>query len=162
MPDSVMLDRFDRALLEQVQIDNQMPARLLAERVGLSESAVLRRLRRLRREGVIMADVSVVHLAVLGLPLTMHVLVSLEREGLTELDAFTRKLRTRPEVRQAWYVTGEADFILRLQLASMAAYEGFAREVFHDDQNVRAFRTIIAIRQVVDETNARLCMPRGG
>ena len=67
MPNSVALDRFDRALLAQVQVDNQLPARRLAERVGLSESAVLRRLRRLRREGVIVADVSVVHPGVLGL-----------------------------------------------------------------------------------------------
>jgi DNA-binding Lrp family transcriptional regulator len=121
MPDSVTLDRFDHALLEQVQINNQLPARHLAERVGLSESAVLRRLRRLRREGVIAADRAVVHPAILGLPLTMHVLVSLEREGSAVLDAFTRKLRGRPEVRQAWYVTGEADFVLRLQLANMEA-----------------------------------------
>ena len=149
MPKSVILDHFDHALLEQVQVDNQLPARRLAERVGLSESAVLRRLRRLRQEGVIAADVSIVHPSVLGLPLTMHVLVSLEREGLAELDGFTRRHRARPEVRQAWYVTGEADFVLRLQLASMEAYEGFAREVFHEDRNVRAFRTIVVIRQVV-------------
>ena len=155
MPNSVTLDRFDRALLEQVQVNNQIPARRLAERVGLSESAVLRRLHRLRREGVIVADVSVVHPSVLGLPLTVHVLVSLEREGLAELDTFTRKLRARPEVRQAWYVTGEADFVLRLQLAGMEAYEGFARDVFHDDRNVRAFRTIVAIRQVVGEPDAK-------
>ena len=152
MPNSVTLDRFDHALLEQVQVDNQVPARRLAERVGLSESAVLRRL---RQEGVIAADVSIVHPSVLGLPLTVHVLVSLEREGLAELDTFTRKLRARPEVRQAWYVTGEADFVLRLQLASMEAYEGFARDMFHDDRNVRAFRTIIAIRQVIGEPDAK-------
>jgi Lrp/AsnC family transcriptional regulator, leucine-responsive regulatory protein len=149
MPESVTLDNFDRALLAQVQADNQMPARRLAERVGLSESAVLRRLRRLRREGIIVADVSVVSPAVLGLPLTIHVLVSLERESAAVLDAFTRKLRSRPEVRQAWYVIGDADFVLLLQLASMEAYEAFTREVFHDDPNVRAFRTIIAMREIV-------------
>ncbi|WP_027132942.1 Lrp/AsnC family transcriptional regulator [Geminicoccus roseus] len=159
MPDSVKLDRFDHALLEQVQFDNQMPARRLAERVGLSESAVLRRLRRLRQEGVIVSDVSIVHPSVLGLPLTVHVLVSLEWEGLAELDSFTRELRARPEVRQAWYVTGEADFILRLQLAGMEAYEGFVREVFHDNRNVRAFRTLVAIRQVKGGPQA---MPRAG
>ena len=149
MPKSVTLDPFDHALLREVQINNQTPARVLAERVGLSESAVLRRLRRLRREGVIAADVSIVHPAVLGLPLTIHVLVSLEREGLALLDAFTRKLRRRPEVRQAWYVTGEADFVLHLQLASMEAYDDFAREVFLDDPNIRGFRTIVAMREVV-------------
>jgi Lrp/AsnC family transcriptional regulator, leucine-responsive regulatory protein len=155
MPKSVALDDFDRSLLAQVQIDNQLPARRLAERIGLSESAVLRRLRRLRREGIIVADVSVVSPAVLGLPLTIHVLVSLEREGAALLDAFTRKLRGRLEVRQAWYVTGDADFILLLQLASMEAYEVFTREVFHDDSNVRAFRTIIAMREIVGPANSK-------
>jgi Lrp/AsnC family transcriptional regulator, leucine-responsive regulatory protein len=71
------------------------------------------------------------------------------------LDAFTRKLRGRPEVRQAWYVTGDADFILLLQLASMESYEAFTREVFHDDPNVRAFRTIIAMREIVGPANPK-------
>lgn len=149
MPKSVALDRFDRALLELVQRDNQVPARRLAVQVGLSESAVLRRLRRLRQDGVIVADVAVVPPALLGLPLTIHVLVALERERSVELDAFTRTLRQRPEVRGAWYVTGEADFLLQLRLADMAAFETFAREVLHDDPNVRSFRTMVVMREIV-------------
>ncbi|HLH51391.1 MAG TPA: AsnC family transcriptional regulator, partial [Roseiarcus sp.] len=70
MPDSA-LDKFDLALLDLVQRDNLTPARVLAERVGLSESAALRRLRRLRRAKVIVADVSIVQPAALGLPLTI-------------------------------------------------------------------------------------------
>ncbi|ONG51775.1 AsnC family transcriptional regulator [Pseudoroseomonas deserti] len=155
MKTGVELDSFDQALLTEVQRDNQAPARLLAERVGLSDSAVLRRLRRLRQAGVILADVAVVHPAVLGRPLTLHVLVSLEREGSALLDAFTRKLRGREEVRQAWYVTGEADFVLLLNLASMEAYEAFTREVFLDDPNVRGFRTIVAMREVVGPAHRR-------
>ncbi|MFE1599511.1 Lrp/AsnC family transcriptional regulator [Methylobacterium sp. ID0610] len=147
--ETVTLDAFDRALLAEVQIDNQVPARVLAERVGLSESAVLRRLRRLRRDGIIVADRAVVHPAVLGTPLTVHVLVSLERETSDLLDAFVRRLRSRPEVREAWYVTGEVDFVLQLRLSGMEAYEAFTREVFHDEPNVRSFRTIIAMRQIV-------------
>lgn len=149
VPETVGLDDFDRALLAAVQANNQTPARILASRVGLSESAVLRRLRRLRRDGVIVADVAVVHPAVLGTPLTIHVLVSLERETSDLLDGFIRGLRRRPEVRAAWYVTGDADFVLELGLSGMDAYETFAREVFHDDPNVRSFRTIVAMRQVV-------------
>lgn len=149
MPETVTLDRFDRALLAEVQADNLTPARILAERVGLSESAVLRRLRRLRQEGVIVADVAVVDPAVLGTPLCLHVLVSLERETSNRLDAFVRSLRARPEVRAAWYVTGEADFVLELRLPGMAEYEAFTRAVFHDDPNVRAFRTLVAMRQVI-------------
>ena len=148
MAKNVTLDEFDHALLRQVGIDNQVPARVLAQKVGLSESAVLRRLRRLRREGVIIADISVVHPAALGTPLTIHVLVSLEKEGALLLDSFVRKLRTRPEIRRAWYVTSETDFVLLLQVGDMEAYEGFCKDVFHDDPNVKSFRTIIAMREV--------------
>lgn len=149
------LDGFDHALIAQLRRDNQTPARILAERVGLSESAVLRRVRALRRSGVIIADVSVVHPAVLGTPLTIHVLVSLEREGSAALDAFEQKLRSRDEVQAAWYVAGEADFVLHLQLRSMEAYETFTRAVFHDDPNVRSFRTIVALRHVAGTGRTR-------
>lgn len=149
MVESVSLDRFDHALLARLRVNNQTPARELAAQVGLSESSVLRRLRRLRASGVITADVAIVDPAVLGRNLTIHVLVSLEREGLAMLEAFERRLRARPEVQGAWYVTGEADFVLQLQLGSMADYEGFTRAVFHDDPNVRSFRSIVALRRVV-------------
>ena len=148
MMESVSLDDFDRALLSRLQVNNQTSARELAAQVGLSESAVLRRLRSLRRNGVIIADVSIVHPAVLGTPLTIHVLVSLEREGTAALDSFEAKLRLREEVQGAWYVTGEADFVVLLRVSSMESYERFTREVFHDDPNVRAFRTIITLREV--------------
>jgi DNA-binding Lrp family transcriptional regulator len=142
------LDRFDRALLAEMQHDNQTPARILAERVGLSQSAVLRRLRRLRADGIITADISIVNPAVLGVPVTIHVLVSLVR-GSQLADEFARKLSSRPEIRQASYVTGGADFVLHLQVESMEAYAAFAREVFHDDPNVSTFYTYVAMREVV-------------
>lgn len=158
--ESVSVDDFDRALLARLQVNNQASARELAEQIGLSESAVLRRLRRLRRNGAIVADVSIVHPAVLGTPLTIHVLVSLEREGTAALDAFEVKLRAREEVHGAWYVTGEADFVVLLRVRSMEVYERFAREVFHDDPNVRAFRTIITLREVVGPGQSRRPIPQ--
>lgn len=144
------LDEFDRALLAEVQRDNQLPARVLAERINLSESAVLRRLRHLRRIGAITADVSIVHPDILGRSLTIHVLVSLERETSSQIGAFVQRIRLRSEVRQAWYVTGDADFVLLVQVRSMEDYEAFARETFHDDPNIRAFKTIIAMRTLIE------------
>ena len=149
------LDRLDLALLRLVQRDNQLPARMLAEKAGLSESAALRRLRRLRREGVIAADVSVVRPAAVGLPLPVVALVSLEREGAAELDAFARRVGACPQVRHCWYVTGEADWVLVLRLASMEAYEALTRALFLADSNVRGFRTLVAMREVVGEADAR-------
>jgi Lrp/AsnC family leucine-responsive transcriptional regulator len=97
-------------------------------------------------------------------PLTIRVLVSLEREGTAALNAFEQKVRERQEVQGAWYVTGEVDFVLQLQVSSLEAYERFTREVFHDDPNVRAFRTIITLRDVVigsqtQRENALRCRP---
>lgn len=159
MVESADLDRFDRALLEEMQRDNQTPARVLAERVGLSQSAVLRRLRRLRAEKIITADVSIVNPAVLGVPVTIHVLVSIDR-GSQLAEAFARKLRARPEVRHASYVTGGADFVLHLQVESMEAYAAFAREVFHDDPNVSSFYTYVAMREVVGPSHKGRTAPQ--
>lgn len=148
MAKKVELDRFDHALLREMQTDNQTPARVLAERVGLSQSAVLRRLRRLRAEKVITADVSIVSPDLRGDRVTVHVLVSIER-GSRTYGEFARKLQARPEVRHASYVTGGADFVLHLEVESMAAYAAFAREVFHDDPNVSEYHTYVAMREVV-------------
>jgi Lrp/AsnC family transcriptional regulator, leucine-responsive regulatory protein len=149
MTENAILDRFDQALLRLVQDNNLTPARVLAEKVGLSESAVLRRLRQLRANGTIAADRSIVRPTSLGLPLRVHVLVTLEREAGRELDAFIRKVKRRPEVRQADYVTGDADFVLLLQLSGMDQYDLFTQEVFHNDPNVKSFRTLVSIREVV-------------
>ena len=148
MAKTVELDNADRALLREMQIDNQTPARVLAERLGLSQSAVLRRLRRLRADRVITADISVVDPKSLGVPVTIHVLVSLERGSRTAGD-FARKLQSRPEVRHASYVTGGADFVLHLQMESMEAYAAFAQEVFHDDATVSEYHTYVSMREVV-------------
>ncbi|EIM72908.1 AsnC family transcriptional regulator [Nitratireductor aquibiodomus RA22] len=148
MTESVTIDHFDQKLLALVQKNNLQPARELAEAVGLSESAVLRRLRRMRSEGVIVADVAVVNPAIAGEAVTIHTLVSLERERSFDLDAFVRKIRQRPEVKKIWYVTGEVDFVLLLRLPGMDQYADFVQEVFHADENVKSFKTIVAIREI--------------
>ncbi|MFZ1906700.1 MAG: Lrp/AsnC family transcriptional regulator [Steroidobacteraceae bacterium] len=142
------MDQFDHGLLDRMQRNNLTPARELAEQVGLSESAVLRRLRRLRATGVIVADVSIVQPASLGRPLTAVVLVSLVREGRAQIEDFTARLRSRPEVANAWYVTGVADFVVLLNLADMAEYEAFINEVFLSDPNIGKFETLMSLRDL--------------
>lgn len=154
-PEPLVLDDFDHRLLALVRRDNQQPARVLADRVGLSESAVSRRLRRLRDEGVIVADVAVVDPARLEGRLTMHVLVEMEREGSAALDAFVASITARPEVQAAWYVTGETDFVLYVAAPTMEAYEVFTREALNDDARVRAFKTLISIRELLPLDPAR-------
>ena len=160
MQETVNLDDFDRRLLDLVRRDNLQPARVLADKAGLPESAVQAGLPRLREEGVIIADVAVIDEGRLERALTMHVLVEMEREGTGVLDALIDSLTARPEVQAAWYVTGETDFVLYVRVPTMEAYEVFTREVLNDDARVRAFKTLISIREVLPFDPARRGLAR--
>lgn len=155
------LDSFDRRLIDLVRQNNLEPARSLADKVGLSISAVLRRLRRLREEGVIVADVAVVNPALTGSAITMHVLVRMKEPGMRTIDSFSRNIARHPEVTAAWEVTGDDDFVLKVQVGSMEEYEAFIREALSEDQGVLAFKTLIAIRSIVaDGASSRPLLPR--
>ncbi len=152
MQKMIDLDSFDRRLLELVRQDNLQPARTLADKVGLSISAVLRRLRRLRAEGVIVSDIAVVNPALTGSAITMHVLVRMKEPGVRVMDAFARRIAACPEVAAAWEVTGDDDFVLKVQIGSMAEYDAFTRDALSDEQGVLSFKTLIAIRAIVEDS----------
>lgn len=149
MTKSVDLDQFDRRIIAIVRRDNLEPARSIAAKVGLSESAVLRRLRHLRATRVIMADVALIDPARLAPSITIHVLVELIQSGLKAEQAFARKLDQRSEVIGAWNVTGRSDFMLIVTVPSIDAYQRFADDVLASDDNVRDFETLVSLREVV-------------
>eukprot|EP01037_Dinobryon_pediforme_P001653 gene1653-1683_t len=155
MRKNVDLDDFDLRLLEEVRRDNQQPARVLADTVGLSVSAVLRRLRRLREERVIVADRAVVDPALTGSALTMHVLIKMKQAGASAMDGFARSLTSYREVTGAWDVTGDDDFVLKVQVGSIEEYDRFTRRALGEDQGVFAFKTLITIRAIVDDDGSR-------
>lgn len=142
------LDIFDRKLLNAVQRDNQLNADALGEAVGLSASACLRRLRRLRAAGVIESEIAVLAPETVGRGLMMVVEVTLERERPDLMDAFKRSMRATPEVMLCLYVTGETDFILIVTAKSMSDYEDFSRRCFFDNPNVRRFQTLVVMDRV--------------
>lgn len=142
------LDRFDIALLNIVQENNLVTTEQMADRVGLSATACQRRLKRMRAEGVIAADVSLLSPEAAGTPVTLVVLVSLEREQLDLLDGFKRRIGSYPEVTQCYYVTGDADFILVVRVASMEAYGAFTERAFFGDKNVKSFHTYATMQTV--------------
>lgn len=142
-----MIDGFDAKLLAALQQDNQQTGAQLAEKVGLSSAACLRRAQRLREEGVIIADVSVVAPEKVGRGLTMIVLVEMERDQADLLESFKARMRAAPEVMQCWYVTGRADFVLTLTVRDMADYQAFTSRHF-DDPNVRGYETLVSMDAV--------------
>ena len=144
----VPLDRHDREILVRYQHDTQVPAKVIADAVGLSAAAVQRRLKRLRAEGVIERELAQLDPKALGLPVTCIVSVDLERERGGDLERFRRKVLAAPEVQQCYYVTGATDFVLVVLAESMEAYEAFTRRALLDDANVRSFTTYVALERV--------------
>jgi Lrp/AsnC family transcriptional regulator, leucine-responsive regulatory protein len=140
------LDSFDRKLLALLQVDVQQPVAALAEKVGLSAPACYRRIRRLRETGVIEREIAVVRPKTLGWPLSMIVLVSLERETADTVSEMFEIFRAEPEVMEAWNVTGDHDFAVRIIARDMESYDDLVRRLFSADERVRTFETLVVIR----------------
>lgn len=149
------LDSFDRRLLDEVRRDNQQPARVLADKVGLSVSAVLRRLRRLREEQVIVADIAIVNPVLTGATLTLHVLVKMYSSHSRDVDAFSDLIAQQPEIIAIWDITGEDDFLLKIQVNSMEEYDAFSRRFLREANHVQSFKTMISIRKVIENEEYR-------
>jgi Lrp/AsnC family transcriptional regulator, leucine-responsive regulatory protein len=145
---AVALDDLDRRILSRYQLDTRQPAQLIGDEIGLSAAAVQRRIKRMSEEGVIRAELAHLNAALVGLPVTVIVHVDIERETLQHIDAFKALMKQRAEVQQCWYTTGLTDFILVAQVASMAAYEQFTREVLVSHDNVAKFTSYVVLGEV--------------
>lgn len=141
----IEIDQIDRILLDLLQDDARQSLESLAAQVELSAAAVQRRIKRLREGKVIIRDVMQIDAAAVGLPMTFIVTVELERERADQIDIFRRKASAEPQVQQAYYITGEGDFILIVVARSMDDYEQLTRRLFFDDPNIRRFRTSVVM-----------------
>ena len=142
------IDRKDRTILGIVQRDNMTPHRQIAEAVGLSTPAVTRRLGRLREQGYIRADVSILDQRLLERPLTIVAQVIADSEQLKALDAMRESFLRCPQVQHCYYVTGDADFVLIFNVADMAEYEALTRRLFIASGNVKRFTTFVAMETI--------------
>lgn len=139
------LDRFDRQLLNLVQEDAGQTADRLAEQVALSPSAIQRRLRRLREHGVIMRDAAVVDPGKVGRPTFFIVSLQVERERPEMLAQLRKWLAEQEHIQQAFYVTGEADFVLIVTAPDTETYDALMARMIGENPNVRRFTTNVAL-----------------
>lgn len=144
---SYELDRIDRNILNILQLDSRISNQDLAEQIGLSPPACLRRVRRLREEGVIMGEVALINPRMVGRYINIIVEVEMVRDQLDIYDAFKRKIDGAAEVTQCYQVTGEVDFLLMLMVKDMESYEAFTRKYLSTDSNLSKFRTLISLRR---------------
>lgn len=141
MSKNYVLDKVDRKLLNLLQKDNQMPTRVLAERVHISQPTCLRRLRTLREAGVISADVAMVDPFALGYGMLAFLEVSLNNQSDEHMLAFEARMNKETEVMQCYFVSGDYDYFLVVHVLDMDAYYQFVRRVISGSGNVRHFQS---------------------
>lgn len=141
-------DRIDARILELVQKNNRLTSEVIGELAGLSATACQRRLKRLRSEGIIEADVSIVSPKAVGNPIQMLVLVNLERERSDIIDRFKKAIKSSVEVVNGFYVTGDTDFVLYVTARTMEDYEQFTRRFFYENPDIKAVKTMVIMDRV--------------
>ena len=143
-----MLDRFDIALLNEVQRDDSRTAESLAARVALSPSAIARRLRRLRADGFIARTIALLSSRLTEKRLRAVVLVQLsEHADLKGKNALTERIRKTPQVQFSYDLAGTWDILLLFDCATMTEFNEVAEAVLIADSTVRRFETSFVKRE---------------
>jgi Lrp/AsnC family leucine-responsive transcriptional regulator len=142
------LGAVDRRILKALQEDGRMTIQAIADRVGLSASPCLRRIRQMEQAGVITAYSATVDQNAVGLPVSVFVSIKLERQRAAELDRFAAAIRAWPEVMECYLMTGKFDFLLRVVCADLAAYESFLRDRLTQLEGVGSIESSFSLGQV--------------
>ena len=146
------IDQIDRKILNRLQKDGRIANNDLAADVGLSPSPCLRRVKALEESGVIRTYVALVDPVLVDLPVNVFVSVTLEKQIEERLDAFEDAIRQRPEVLECYLMTGEADYLLRVVVPDLAAYEQFLKTHLTRIAGVSSIKSSFALKQVRYET----------
>ena len=145
---NIGLTDLDRKILRALQEDGRMTIQAIAERVGLSASPCLRRIRQMERAGIIAGYSATVDQKAVGLPVSVFISIKLERQRSHELDAFGAAISRWPEVMECYLMTGQFDFLLRVVCADLAAYEQFLRERLTQVEGVASIESSFSLGQV--------------
>jgi len=150
------IDATDRAILVALQLDGRMTNVELAERVHLSESACLRRVRLLEDNGVIERYTMLVSPAAVGINGNVFAEITLNSQKQEDLDAFEAAVRAVPEVMECYLVTGEYDYLLRVVARDTVDYERIHHEHLTRLPGVARVKTSFTLRTVAKKTELPL------
>lgn len=150
------LDRTDYRILHHVQNNARISNVELAEAVGLSPSPCLRRVKALEEAGVIKRYAGIVDAGAVGLPISIFINVSLERQERTHLEDFEGSIRSNPEVMECYLMTGSSDYLVRIVVPDLQAYERFLADKLTRIPGVANIQSSFALKQVVYNTELPL------
>lgn len=142
------LDRTDLRILRELQRDGRLSVVALADKVSLSATACQRRVKKLEDAGVIERYAAVLSAAALGQTVEAFVRVAIERQSRDASKAFQDAIRSRPEVRACYVMTGDQDYLLHVQAADLQAFAEFSMKVLIGLPGVRDVRSSLVLEAV--------------
>ena len=142
------LDEIDSRILAELQANARLRNVELAEKVGLSASPCLRRVRRLEELGIIKGYATLVDQQAVNLPVSVFIQVTLEKQIEPALELFERQIREWPEVMECYLMTGEADYMLRVVTEDLREYQKLVLECLTQIPVVSTIRSSFALDQI--------------
>lgn len=142
------LDAVDQRILEALQEDGRLTATDLSERVGITTSPCLRRLRLLEEAGIIRGYTALVDQAKIGLPISVFVSIKLERQSEEAMERFETAVRRCPEVLECYLMTGPRDYLLRVVAKDLNDYERFVKSTLTRISGIANIESSFALGQV--------------
>lgn len=145
------IDEINRNILRELTRDGRISNLDLADRVGLSPSACLRRVQELERSGIIKGYRAVLDPTRLGIGFTAYITVGLNDHTTASQAAFERAISRSPEVRECHNITGTVEYLLRVEAADLAAYKVFHNEILGMLPQVNAITTFVVMDSPKDD-----------
>ncbi|MCO5081450.1 MAG: Lrp/AsnC family transcriptional regulator [Rhizobiaceae bacterium] len=142
------IDDIDRKIIAALQADGKITVNELAEQVGLSPSPCARRVRMLEQAGVIKGYAAIIDQKKVGLPISAFASIKLERQREDALERFSKAVARWPEVVDCYLMTGQRDYLLRIVVRDLEAYEHFLNDKLTRLDGVASIETSFALKQV--------------
>jgi len=153
MPTPQKIDRIDRRILNILQANAKCSIQQIADKVGLSATPCLRRIKRLEESGIIREQVVLLEQEKLGLNLTAIIGISMDRHTPDRFENFEQAIKDFPEVIECSIVTGQqADYLLKAVIPDMAHYEAFLLGKLTKIAGVTGVHSSFVLRKVIDKT----------
>ena len=140
------LDKIDKKILQNLQSDGRMSNVDLAQKVGISAPPCLRRVCALEKSGHIRSYHAQIDPAVLGYSVTVFAMVKLTSQAEKDLEAFEKKVRSWPMVRECHMLAGDVDFVLKVVAKDWDSYQNFLTHELTAAPNVTSVKSSLAIR----------------
>ena len=144
----IPLDETDRKILSLLQADCRLTLTEVADKVGLSVSPCHRRIKRMEENGVVLRYAAVVDPRAVGLPVSVFVSIKLERQKEADLERFAKAIQSWREVVECYLMTGPRDYLLRVVVPDLIAYEQFIKQKLTRLDGIASIESSFALDQI--------------